>query len=109
MDSNHATANQKVLEMIRQIDPKPDQARPVTFWFYSKNEANICRLACLLQSSGYNIVTCERSVNGEFLCIAGTRMKPDNEEISRRCIDLNVLAGKMQVTFDGWEMEMNIE
>ena len=95
--------------MLRSIDPEPGQARPVTFWFYSTSEAGIGRQACVLQNAGYSIITCERFVSGEFLCIAGTRMAPDNEEISRRCIDLHLLAEKMEVTFDGWEMEMNIE
>lgn len=102
-------ATRKLMEMIRQIDPDPGASKPVTFWFYSKGEANIYRLAAVLRNAGYKIITCENSANAEILCIAEIRMPADNEEISRRCIDMHVLAEKMEVTFDGWEMALNIE
>lgn len=109
MKSIYPKANRRIFEFINSLDPRPGNARPVTFWFYSDTEEKIYRLACQLQNAGYNIVTCEQSLNREFLCIAEIRMIPDNEKINRLCIDMHLLAERMEVTFDGWETEMNIE
>jgi hypothetical protein len=100
--------NRRVFEFIRNLDPNPKNIRPVTFWFYSESELNIYRLASHLQNAGYRIVTCEPFINGEYLCIAELKMPPDNDRINQLCIDMHLLAERMQVVFDGWETEMHL-
>lgn len=106
MRSLFPKANKRIFSFINQLDPDPGKKRPVTFWFYSDSEEKIYRLAGRLQHAGYTIVNCAPSLNDKFLCIAELRMIPDNDRINRLCIDMHLLAEKMDVTFDGWETEM---
>ncbi|MEX0770249.1 MAG: ribonuclease E inhibitor RraB [Balneolaceae bacterium] len=108
MKSKYSRGNKKVFEFIHQLDPEPGRVRPVTFWFYSDSEEKIYQLAGHLQQIKYNIVSCERFTNGEYLCIAEKVMTPDNEEINRLCIDMHLLAEKMEVTYDGWETRIDL-
>lgn len=109
MKSIYPKVNNRIFEIIDSLDPDPGEARPVTFWFYSDLEKKIYRLACQLQHAGYNIVTCEKVINGDFLCIAEIQMVPENDEITRLCVEMHLLADRMDVRFDGWETEMKIE
>ncbi|MCC5915434.1 MAG: ribonuclease E inhibitor RraB [Balneolaceae bacterium] len=108
MKSIIRSINSEILEFINNIDCAPDNPRPVTFWFYSDSEQKIYRLAAHLKKNNYNIVACDRSHNGDFLCIAEQQFSLTEEEISRLCVDMQILAEKMDITFDGWETRIDL-
>jgi hypothetical protein len=96
--------NREIFGFIHHLDFDPKRARPVTFWFYSDHELNIYRLAAHLQSNGYTIKCCEYSeISRNYLCIAEVVMSPRNQQLDRLCVDMQLLAEKMEVEFDGWE------
>jgi len=96
--------NREIFGFIHHLDFDPKRARPVTFWFYSDHELNIYRLASHLQSNGYTIKCCEYSeISRNYLCIAEVVMSPRNHQLDRLCVDMQLLAEKMEVEFDGWE------
>lgn len=96
--------NRQIMGFISHLDSDPEKARPVTFWFYSENEGKIYRLAARLQQNGYKIKYCKFSdAYSHFLCIAERTMVAEFSHLNRLCIDMQILAEKMDVEFDGWE------
>lgn len=100
--------NEKIFKIINYLDPDPESARPVSFWFYSDREERIYRLAAHFQSNGYRIRHCGQSILGRFLCIAEKTMIPEIELLSRLCIDMQIVAERWDVEFDGWETPIQI-
>ena len=101
--------NSEILGFIHHMDCEPEKPRPVTFWFYSDNEQNIYKLAAHLKENNYNILCCEKSINGQFLCIAEQVMLATEERLYRLWVDMQILAEKMDVTYDGWETRIDLE
>ena len=96
--------NREIFGFIHHLDFEPKRARPVTFWFYSDNELNIYRLAAHLQSNGYTIICCEYSeAYGNYLCIAEKQLSPQADHLTKLCIDMQIVAERFGVEFDGWE------
>ena len=90
-------------------DVRADNPRPVTFWFYSESEQNIYKLAAHLNENGYTILTCEKSFNGQFLCIAERVFCTTEEKLNRLWVYMQILAEKMGVTYDGSETRIDLE
>lgn len=103
----HSLLNKRILDIITQNDAEPLQARPFTFWFYSDEEDNIKRLADQMQSCGYTICFCGVSVSGNYLCIAGRELTPSLEYLDKLWVDMQLLADRMGVVYDGWESELS--
>ena len=98
MKSQFQKMNKEIAGCICHTDQKPRKGRPVTFWFYSDLEKSICRLAAHLQNNRYTIHTCEYSeAYGNYLCIAEAVMPSGNEELARLCVDMQIVAEKMNV------------
>jgi len=96
--------NRKVISYIKALDSNPENARPVTFWFYSANEEKNYRLAAYLQNIGYQIVCCEFSnISGNWLCIAERTLSPGIELLDQVCMEMSIVAEHFGVEFDGWE------
>lgn len=107
MDKAIRKANRSILRFLHKMDLQPDKERPVTFWFYSKSEFDIYRLADHLLYNGYNIQCCEYSVpSGRFLCIAERLLIPIHTEMDRLCVDMQIIAKRYGVDFDGWEVQI---
>jgi len=104
MKSQFQKMKKEIAGFIRHTDQKPKNGRPVTFWFYSHQEENICRLAEHLQYNGYTIACCGYSeAYRNYLCIAETVMSPGDEQLDRLFVDMQLIADRMNVEFDGWE------
>src|SRR6056297_752750 len=101
--------NAEIFGFINHMDCDPEKPRPVTFWFYSDSEQNIYELAAHLKESDYTILTCEKSFNGQFLCIAERIFCATEEKLNRLWVDMQILAEKMGVTYDGWETRIDSE
>jgi len=101
--------NAEIFGFINHMDCEPDKPRPVTFWFYSDSEQNIYKLAAHLKENDYTILTCEKSFNGQFLCIAERVFCATEEKLNRLWVDMQILAEKMGVTYDGWETRIDLE
>jgi regulator of RNase E activity RraB len=100
--------NREILEFIRHMDVDPGKERPVTFWFYAEKEENIYRLASRLQENGYRIECCEYTeISGNYLCIAETSIATSASLMDKLCVDMELLAGRFGVTFDGWETRID--
>ena len=98
MKSKLQKMNKEIFGFIHHLDYDSMRARPVTFWFYSDLEKSICRLAAHLQNNRYTIHTCEYSeAYGNYLCIAEAVMPSGNEELARLCVDMQIVAEKMNV------------
>jgi len=104
MKSQFQKMNKEIAGFIRHTDQKPKNGRPVMFWFYSDQEENIARLAEHLQYNGYRINNCGYSeAYRNYLCIAETVMSPGNEQLDRLFVDMQLIADRMNVEFDGCE------
>jgi hypothetical protein len=101
--------NEEIFGFINHMDCNPEKPRPVTFWFYSDNEQQIYELAAHMKQNNYTILTCEKSFNGQYLCIAERVFCATEERLNRLCVDMQVLAEKMGVTYDGWETRIDLE
>lgn len=103
--------NAEIFGFINHMDCDPERARPVTFWFYSDSEQNIYKLAAHLKKNDYTILTCKKTFDGEFLCIAERVFCATEEKLNRMWVDMQILAEKMGVTYDGWETRIvgNVE
>jgi len=101
--------NSEIFGFINHIDCNPKNPRPVTFWFYSEIEQNIYELAAHLKENNYTILACEKSSNGEFLCIAEQMIYTTEEKLNRLCVDMQILAEKMNVIYDGWETRIDLQ
>jgi len=101
--------NAEIFGFINHMDCEPEKPRPVTFWFYSDSEQNIYKLAAHLKENDYTILTCEKSYNGQFLCIGERVFCATEEKLNRLWVDMQILAEKMDVTYDGWETRIDLE
>jgi regulator of RNase E activity RraB len=54
-------------------------------------------------------LTCKKSSNGEFLCIAEQVFFATEEKLNRLWVDMQLLAEKMGVTYDGWETRIDLD
>lgn len=89
---------------IIQVDAESEAKRPTTFWFYSKSEENINRLANHLQEQGLKIEHCGSAAsNDKQLLIAEKWMAPAEESTEKLWNFFNELAKQFGVEFDGWE------
>jgi len=96
--------NREIMGFIREMDPDPVRVRPVTFWFCSEHEENMYRLAAHLQENRYTISCCVFSeVYDNYLCIAEKQLSPQAEHLTKLCIDMQIVAERFGVEFDGWE------
>ncbi|MEX2601602.1 MAG: ribonuclease E inhibitor RraB [Balneolaceae bacterium] len=100
--------NREIFKLINHLDSEPESARPIAFWFYSKNDKRICNLAAHLHENGYRIIRCQKSIQNKFLCIAEKVMVPKFELLNKLCIDMQIIAEKMEVEFDGWGTEIDL-
>ena len=102
--------NKEIIGFIKEMDPDPVRVRPVTFWFCSKHEENIYRLATRLQENGYIISCCEYSkAYGNYLCIAEKLLSPESGLLTKLCVDMQLVAERFGVEFDGWETVIDTE
>lgn len=100
MKSLFQKMNKEIAGYIRRTDQKLKKGRAVMFWFYSDQEENVVRLAAHLQNNRYTVHTCEYSeACGNYLCIAETVMPSGNDELARLCVDMQIVAEKMEVEF----------
>lgn len=106
--STTKSAHPKVAEWIRYIDDHPDQIRPVHFFFYAEEEADVYRLAHELQSLDFKIIQVMRSQNERWLCLAEMDLVPD-PPVMDLCTDLlHKVAQDHQVEYDGWETRVDL-
>ena len=100
MKSLFQKMNKEIAGLFRQPDQKLKKGRAVMFWFYSDQEENVARLAAHLQNNRYIIHTCEYSeTHGNYLCIAEAVMPSGNDELARLCVDMQIVAEKMEAEF----------
>lgn len=100
--------NREIIGFINHVDKNPEQPRPVTFWFYSECEKKIYKLAACLKENSYTIHACGKSASGKYLCIAETELYTSIELLDRMCVDMQILAERKGVIFDGWETVIDI-
>lgn len=87
-----------------------EEKRPTTFWFYSKSEENINRLANHLREDGLKIEYCGPAASGDdLLLIAEKWMLPAEESTEKLWNFFNELANQFGVKFDGWETRMDLD
>ena len=100
--------NREILEFIRHMDVDPGRERPVTVWFYSDDEERIYLIASRLKESGYRIECCEYCDDSrDYLCIAEKQLTTSAATIDKLCTDMQQLAARLGVTFDGWETRID--
>lgn len=98
-----------VFDIIENLDPDPEKARPVTFWFYSESEGNLYRAADQLQKMGYSINFCGPAVCiEEWLLIAEKVISPDFEEMNRMWESFEAFADRFGIKYDGWETMIDV-
>lgn len=96
--------NGENVESTNPRDSETEEKRPTTFWFYSKSEENINRLANHLQEQGLKIEHCGSAAsNDKQLLIAEKWMAPAEESTEKLWNFFNELAKQFGVEFDGWE------
>lgn len=95
--------NKEIFGFIKHLDYDPKRSRPVTFWFYSDHESNIYRFAAHMKSNGYRILCCEKCDTQRYICIAEIAISTEAGLLDKLCIDMQLLAERMDVEFDGWE------
>ncbi len=102
MKSLFQKMNKEIAGLFRQPDQKLKKGRAVMFWFYSDQEEKVVRLAAHLQNNRYTVYTCEYSeACGNYLCIAEAVMPSGNDELARLCVDMQIVAEKMEVEIWG--------
>ena len=101
-------ANRAALKILNRLNGNRGARTPFTFWFYSESESNIYRLAAHFQFNGYHVSTYQPELESDqFLCIAEKEMKSDQIELDRLCVDMEIVAERFGVIFDGWESRID--
>lgn len=99
----HKHANRRIFDFIQFLDDNPGIARPVHFYFYTLEEADAYRLAEELKQLDFEVLQVSRSLNNQWLCLAGMELQPA-PLIMDRCTEVMLkLADRYNAVYDGWE------
>lgn len=90
------------------MEKNPDRPKTVAFRFSSNSEKSIYQLAACLKENRYTITECRKSDSGDFLCVAETEVVSGSGQLDRMCIDMQIIAERKGVAFDGWEMVIEV-
>lgn len=98
----------RVAEWIQYIDERPDEIRPVHFFFYADEEADAYRLAHELQSLDFKIVQVMESFSTQWLCLVEMDLVPDPPVMDLCTELLDKVARDHGVVYDGWETRLDL-
>ena len=104
----YTKANRELFDFVKHLDAAPENARPVHFYFYSEEEADLYRLADELLRLDFKIVEVSQSTGDQWLCLAEMELVPE-PEIMDRCTELLFdLAERYETLYDGWETRIDL-
>ena len=98
----------KVLALSKKYGGKTASVQEVTFFFYADSQDLASNLAIELSKLGYVIYGVERSQSKWSIIGDTPAMKIDEKTLTGWGECMYALADKMEVEFDGWEIEMKM-
>jgi hypothetical protein len=101
-------AHSKVAEWIQYIDERPDEIRPVHFFFYADEEGDCYRIAHELKNLDFKIIQVMKSLNKQWLCLAEMDLVPDPPVMDLCTELLHKVAENHNVVYDGWETRIDL-
>lgn len=109
MDRNiYKEANREIFDFVKHLDARPDNSRPVHFFFYSGEEADAYRLAEELKQQEFKILKVSESSENQWLCLAELALVPEPEIMDRCTQLLQDLADRYDSIYDGWETRIDL-
>lgn len=100
---------QQILSLSKAHGGRTGLLQPVTFFFYADTEDKASNVAIELAKLGYEVYGVEKSQQ-QWSVIGNTPpMKIDEDTLTQWGEAMYALADEMEVTFDGWEIEMKMK